>query len=303
VVTPVFTDPRPHPVLTIASSTGCDWARCRFCHFPKILSDESQYCTRSPEAFVRDIETLNRRHQPTYYHLCDTNLSIGQLDRLADALLAGAVDARFYSFVRAERAFTDIEFCRKVRKAGFFALHFGLESGSQEVLNRARKGIDLADVAKVIDNFHEVDIITSVFLMIGMPGETAADIDKTVAFTRAHLDRLPGEIAMCRYYLDLYSDIYYHPEAYGVEITADPEADLATNIQFRNPSGYNPEVMEALVDDFYARVGLPRSYGERFFIEMLGRFCPDGLGQRLALYSPFVLGGIKGGVRSLARSG
>ena len=297
--TPVFADPRPHPIVTVATSTGCDWARCRFCHFPKILSDESQYCVRPADAFIRDIATLTERYQPSYFHICDTNLSIGQLDTLADALLDAGIEAKFYSFVRAERAFTDIEFCRKIRRAGFFALHFGLESGSQDVLDRARKGIDLQDVAKIIDNFYATDIVTNVFLMAGVPGETAEDVERTVAFTKAHLGKIRGEVALSRFYLDLNSDIHHHPEAFGIEILADPEEDLAPSVRYHNPSGYNEGDMETLVDDVYARIGLPRSYGERFFVEMLDRFCPDGIGQRIALYAPFAWGGVRHATRVL----
>ncbi len=288
--TPVFGDERPRPILTIATSNGCDWARCRFCHFPKILSDEGRYRVRPADAFVRDVKVLSDRHHPAYFHVCDTNLSVKQLDTLADAILESGLDARFYSFVRAEKAFTDLEFCRKIRKAGFFALHFGLESGSQGVLDRADKGIDLQDVERIIENFQSVGIIVNVFLMAGLPGETPADVDKTVAFMRANLSKIRGEVALCRFYLDLYSDIHYRPEAYGIELRADPDEDLATNVRFHNPSGYNEADMEALVDDVYARIGLPRSYGERFFAEMLDIFCPDSLSQRMALYMPFLYG-------------
>ncbi len=254
---------------------------------------------RPADAFIRDIATLTERYQPSYFHICDTNVSIGRLDTLADALLDAGIEAKFYSFVRAEKAFTDIEFCRKIRRAGFFALHFGLESGSQDVLDRARKGIDLQDVAKIIDNFYATDIVTNVFLMAGVPGETAEDVERTVAFTKAHLGKIRGEIALSRFYLDLNSDIHHHPEEFGIEILADPEEDLAPSVRYHNPSGYNEGDMEALVDDVYARIGLPRSYGERFFVEMLDRFCPDGIGQRIALYAPFAWGGVRRATRVL----
>ncbi|MBK1731853.1 B12-binding domain-containing radical SAM protein [Thiococcus pfennigii] len=298
IATPVFTDPRPNPILTIASSTGCDWARCRFCHFPRIYSDETRYCVRSADAFVRDIATLTERHQPSYFHICDTNLSIEQLEALSDAILRTDLRPRFYSFVRAEKAFTDIDLCRKVRRAGFFALHFGLESGSQEVLNRACKGIRLENVAKLLENFRQTDILANVFMMVGTPGETPEDIDLSVAFVRQHLDKIGGEIAVSRFYLDKYSDIYFHPEAFGIEIRPDPQADLDTDVPFHNPTGYNHEDMESLVDSFYERIGLPRNYGQRFILAMLERFCPDDLSQRIALYGPFLLGSLR---RQVAR--
>jgi radical SAM superfamily enzyme YgiQ (UPF0313 family) len=297
--TPVFTDPRPNPILTISTSSGCDWACCRFCPFPKVVSENRGYCVRPAVDIVQDVETLIERHQPSYFHVCDTNLSIGQLDKLSDALLKAGGEAHFYSFVRAEKAFTDTEFCRKVRRAGFFALHFGLESGSQEVLDRARKGIDLRDVVTIIQNLHGADIIVNVFLMAGMPGETPADIDKTVAFTKANLSYIRGEVAVSRFYLDRHSDIYYHPEAHGIELRADPENDLAADVAFHNPTGYNDREMDALVDEIYARIGLPRSYGERFFGEMLNVFCRDTLGGRIALYAPFAWGSLRRGVRRL----
>jgi anaerobic magnesium-protoporphyrin IX monomethyl ester cyclase len=301
--TPVFTDPRPNPILTIATSSGCDWARCRFCPFPRTFSDESRYCVRSAGDFIRDVRTLTERHQPSYFHICDTNLSVGQLDTLSNALLETGTKARFYSFVRAEKAFTDPGFCRKIGAAGFFALHFGLESGSQEVLDRADKGIDLGEVVTIIDNLHAAGIIVNVFLMAGVPGETPADVEKTVAFTRASLAKIRGEVALSRFFLDPHSDIYYRPGAYGIELREDPEEDLAANVRFHNPAGYNEPEMEALVDEIYAGIGIPRSYGERFFFEMLDLFCPDTLGDRVALYAPFVRGSVKGAARRLVRSG
>lgn len=301
--TPVFTDPRPGPILTLATSTGCDWARCGFCHFPRILADEGSYSVRPAESFIRDVQTLTERHRPSYFHVCDTNVSVGQLTALTDALLQSGTQARFYSFVRADKAFTDLDFCRRVRSAGFFALHFGLESGSQEVLDRARKGIDLRDVQKVIANLHDAGIIVNVFLMAGMPGETEADVDRTVAFMREHLPRIRGEVALCRFYMDVYSDVYFRPQAYGLERIDEPLEDLATYVGFRNPTGYDDGEAESLVEDVYARIGLPRSYGERFFAEMLTDFCPNGVGQRLALYAPFVWGGVRRAAGRLGRYG
>jgi len=300
--TPVFADPRPHPILTVATSTGCDWARCSFCHFPRILSDGTRYRVRPADAFVLDIAALTERYRPSYFHICDTNVSIGQLDALSDALLHAGVEAKLYSFVRAEKALTDVEFCRKIRRAGFFALHFGVESGSQDVLDRARKGIDLRDVAKIIETLDMTDIIANVFLMAGIPGETAEDIDKTITFVKDHLEKIRGEVALSRFYLDLHSDMYQHPERYGIELRVNPEEDLAASVRFFNPSGYNEDDMEPLVDEVCARIGLPRSYGERFVLEMLERFCPDGMNHKIRLYAPFVWGRLKRGVHSLAKS-
>ncbi len=293
IATPIFADPRPKPILTLMTSMGCDWAKCQYCHFPQIFSKDTSYFTRPINDVLRDIRTLTEKHDPSYFHICDTNLSVSRIEKLSDAILKSNLSARFYSFVRPENKFTDINFCKKVRKAGFFALHFGLESGSQKVLNFVQKGTDLKTVRQVVKNFFDTDIMVNVFLMVGTPGENLEDIDKTVDFVKELLPYMRGEVAVSRYYLDKYSYIYYHPEKFGLRLDVDEEADLDTDVNFSNPNGISPEDMPALVEDFYKRIGIPVSYGERYFFEMLDKYCPKGTWQNVTLYSPFIWSKIK----------
>ncbi len=288
IATPVFADPRPKPILTLMTSAGCDWAKCRYCHFPQIFSKDTSYFTRPVNNVLRDIKILTEKHNPSYFHICDTNLSVGRIEELSDAILESKVNTHFYSFVRPENKFTDINFCKKVRKAGFFALHFGLESGSQKVLNFVQKGTDLKTVRKVTKNFFDADIMVNVFLMVGTPGETFEDVDKTVDFVKELLPYMRGEVAVSRYYLDKYSYIYYHPEKFGLVIDVDEEADLDTDVNFSNPNGINPTELPKLVEEFYQRIDIPISYGERYFFKMLDQYCPKGYWQDIVLYSPFI---------------
>lgn len=277
VATPVFEDPRPNPIVTLMTSMGCDWAKCRFCHFPRIYSDDSSYRMRPVKHVMRDVEILTKKYAPSYFHICDTNLAVGHLQEISNAVLQSSLNPLFYSFIRAEKQFTDLEFCKKVRKAGFFALHFGLESGSQTVLNRMNKGISLKVASTILKNFTSADIIGNIFLMVGPPTEKKEDIEQTIEFVKKHLPYISGEIAVSRYYLDKYSYIYHHPEEFGVIINHDPDMDLSTHVNFKNPDGFNPEDMDSLVSNFYSKIGVPPSYGNRFFLEMLNKFCSKDL--------------------------
>lgn len=277
VATPVFEDPRPNPIVTLMTSMGCDWAKCRFCHFPRIYSEDSSYRMRPVKDVIRDVEILTRKYAPSYFHICDTNLAVGHLQDISDAVLQSSLTPLFYSFIRAEKQFTDLEFCEKVRKAGFFALHFGLESGSQAVLNRMNKGISLKVTSAILKNFAHADIMANIFLMVGTPTEKEEDIAQTIEFVKEHLPYISGEIAVSRYYLDKYSYIYHHPEEFGVVIDHDPDVDLSTHVNFNNPDGFNPEDMDLLVSNFYNKIGVPPSYGNRFFLEMLNKFCSKDL--------------------------
>ena len=277
VATPVFEDPRPNPIVTLMTSMGCDWAKCRFCHFPRIYSDDASYRMRPVKHVIRDVEILTRKYAPSYFHICDTNLAVGHLQEISNADSQSSLTPLFYTFIRAEKQFADLGFCKKVRKAGFFALHFGLESGSQEVLNRMNKGISLKVTSAILKNFARADIIANIFLMMGTPTEKKEDINKTIEFVKEHLPFISGEIAVSRYYLDKYSYIYHHPEEFGIVIDHDPDMDLSTHVNFKNPDGFNPEDMDLLVSDFYNNIGVPPSYGNRFFLEMLNKFCSNDL--------------------------
>jgi len=301
VATPVFNDPRPKPILTLMTSIGCDWAKCKFCHFPRIYSEDTSYQTRPVAHVMRDIEILTERHHPAYFHICDTNLATSRLEELADMILQSPSKPQFYSFVRAEKRFTDIDFCKKVRQAGFFALHFGVESGSQRILDSLNKGITLGTVSQVIQNLSASDIMVNVFLIAGAPGEKQDDFERSIRFVKEHLHHIAGEVAVSRYYMDKHSYICYHPSEFGLSIEHDPTADLDTDVNFWNAEGFNPTEMDSLVEDFYENLGIPVSYGERYFFEMLERFCPNSLWQKTLLYSPFVWAGVQKGLKTVLR--
>ncbi len=302
VETPIFTDPRPNPIITLTTSAGCDWAKCSYCHFPQLSSSKTTYLMRDIEHVIRDVKSLEETYSPSYFHVCDTNVSVGRIEKLADALIESGQKSCFYSFVRSEKKFADPEFCRKIRKAGFFALHFGLESGSQRVLNYVKKGIHLSTVKKIIRNFFEAGIMVNVFVMVGTPGEQVEDIDKTVAFLREELPLIKGEVAISRYYLEKHSAVYQQPEKFGLTVHEDKEADLNTYVNFGNPNGISPKDSQKLVEHVFQRIGLPVSYGERFFFELLDQMCPDETWQDAVLYAPFIWSKAKRMIKRLVLS-
>jgi len=75
------------------------------------------------------------------------------------------------------------EILKKMYKAGCRKIEFGVESGSQRILdNVLRKGIRIEQAGKAIKEAKESRILTYVFFMMGSPTETIEDIKKTVDF-------------------------------------------------------------------------------------------------------------------------
>lgn len=75
-------------------------------------------------------------------------------------------------------------FCRKLKSAGCSELWFGIESGSQRVLNSMKKGYHVATMDAVLRAAHEAGIRTMALLMVGFPTETLEDFEETLNFLR-----------------------------------------------------------------------------------------------------------------------
>ncbi|HOW27051.1 MAG TPA: radical SAM protein [Elusimicrobiota bacterium] len=80
------------------------------------------------------------------------------------------------------------EACRALREAGCQDITFGIESGSQRVLNLMRKGqrVDVAE--QVLRNVRRAGIQTLCNFMFGFPGETEADFQETLNFLKRNHD-------------------------------------------------------------------------------------------------------------------
>jgi len=74
------------------------------------------------------------------------------------------------------------EMMQRMIKAGCIGLQFGVESGSQATLDRIGKKISLEQVLKAVTISKELELNTICSLIIGLPDETAEDIQRSIEF-------------------------------------------------------------------------------------------------------------------------
>jgi anaerobic magnesium-protoporphyrin IX monomethyl ester cyclase len=74
----------------------------------------------------------------------------------------------------------DEELLKLMRRAGCILISYGVESGSQEILNNVKKGTRIDDVIHKINLTMELDISARVSLMVGNPGETEETVKDTL---------------------------------------------------------------------------------------------------------------------------
>jgi hypothetical protein len=172
----------PVPVLPVSASRGCYWHRCLFC--PEAASPTHPYAVLPPASFPELLGELAGRHGVRHFHFTDNALPVGVLRRLAAG--GGPPGLSWHGFVRFEKALLDPDLVAGLAASGCTMLQLGLESGSQRVLDRLRKGTQLAEVAAILANLKRSGIASYVYVMLGTPGETEEDADLTLRFLEEH---------------------------------------------------------------------------------------------------------------------
>lgn len=173
----------PYPILPLATSRGCYWSRCHFC--PEAAAPTHPYAAFPGADLPARLRTLGHTYGVRHFHFTDNAIPVTTLRVLATAgdLLTGL---RWHGFVRFERALLDPELIAGLARSGCALLQLGLESGSQRVLDRMAKGTRLEEVSAILHHLHRAGIASYVYVMVGMPGETAEDVELTRRFLLAH---------------------------------------------------------------------------------------------------------------------
>jgi hypothetical protein len=173
----------PEPVLPVAATRGCYWRSCRFC--PEAIAPIHPYRAMDADTFPALLRELSDRYGVRRFHLTDNAIPVAILRSMADA--RGALRGfSWHGFARFERDLLEPEFASALAAAGCSMLQLGLESGSQPLLDRMGKGTRVADASAILSNLSRAGIVSYVYVMLGAPGETEIDAERTRSFLAEH---------------------------------------------------------------------------------------------------------------------
>ena len=196
--TPDFSDfpwhAYPRPVIPMMTGRGCGWAACRFCG-DVITSNGRTFRSRPVDAVLTEMGELSRRHRSTDFIFLDIKLNsdLGMWRGLIDGVQAHVPGARWIGSVHVGSkqpnglSASDLE---EAHDAGLTRVTFGLESGSQAVLDAMDKGTTVEGNAAFLREANAAGISVRSTVMQGYPGEDAAELWKTVRFLEENEDYL-----------------------------------------------------------------------------------------------------------------
>lgn len=159
----------PEPVLLLSTSRGCYWGRCSFCN----VSGGSQldYRPRSSSRVASDVETLMRQTGARHFMFGDQSISPRRLQSLAKEFNKRDLCFHWLCQARLEPGFTE-PLLKRLSDSGCRCLIFGLESTSQQVLDRMHKGIRLEEVDRILRACSSAGIAVNLQAFVGFPGES-----------------------------------------------------------------------------------------------------------------------------------
>jgi radical SAM superfamily enzyme YgiQ (UPF0313 family) len=161
---------------TMQTSRGCPWP-CVFCDIP--VFNEGKWRARSPQHVTEEFKHLQALGYGSVYFVDDHFLL--QPKRI-EAICKGVVDNGITIQWGCEGRVDSVaqHLFPAMAKAHCRTIMFGIESGSQKILDRLQKEQTLAEVAHAVGNAKRAGIeIVHGFFTVGNPDETVEDMEAT----------------------------------------------------------------------------------------------------------------------------
>ena len=169
----------PRPSVQMWASRGCPYG-CIFCAWPQIMYGSRKYRARSIIDVVDEMEWLVNEGQYKSVYFDDDTFNIGKKRMLqfASEVKSRGINVPWAIMARADNM--DREILEALKDAGLYALKYGVETSSQELLEQCDKNLDIETVKKTISITHELGIKMHLTFMFGMPAETEKTAKETI---------------------------------------------------------------------------------------------------------------------------
>ena len=215
---------------------GCYWHQCSFCD---ISLDYIKRYEKSPvELTVERMKRLQAESGSSGFHFVDEAAPPAVLKDLSEELIRQECGFSWWGNVRFEKSF-HAELCGKMSDAGCIAISGGLEVASDRLLKLMKKGITVAQVARVTRNFREAGILVHAYLMYGFPTQTEQEtIDSLERVRQLFEAGCLSSAFWHRFSATAHSGVGLDPMAYGIEIQERGGHLFSENdLEFKDPSG------------------------------------------------------------------
>jgi radical SAM superfamily enzyme YgiQ (UPF0313 family) len=176
---PDFSDLEPgyYPYLAGYASRSCPY-QCNFC---SETVSWGRYRKKSGKQVARELVELYGRHGNQLFLMGDSLLN-PVITGLANAMIEEKVSLYWDGYLRADGSAGDTGNTMLWRRGGFYRARFGLESGSQRLLDLMNKRGSVRQNEAAITALAYAGVKTTTYWVVSYPGETEEDFQLTLDF-------------------------------------------------------------------------------------------------------------------------
>ncbi|MHA1613293.1 MAG: radical SAM protein [Candidatus Thorarchaeota archaeon] len=159
--------------LILQATVGCSHNACIFC----VSYKAKQYRVRGADAIQSDLDSLNDsyKRQVSRVFLADGNALAMSTTEMLDTLkilygnLPSLQRVGVYGYAKDVRT-KSVDDLKELYKAGLGIVYLGLETGDDDLLRWARKGIDSAENIEACKKIRDAEIPLSLTIILGLGG-------------------------------------------------------------------------------------------------------------------------------------
>lgn len=176
------------PFTMVTTSRGCPYP-CIYCR--KMALWGNRVRLRPVDDIMDELIWLHELGVDNVVFLADLfTVNRKQVIELCQRIIEARLPLKWQCNSRVDHV--DAEILSWMKRAGCWQIAFGLESGSQEVLDQAKKGITVGQIEAAINMVDRFGIKAWGYFIIGLPGETKETIRQTIDLAK----RLPLNLAL-----------------------------------------------------------------------------------------------------------
>ncbi len=166
--------------LPIFTSKGCPFP-CLYCPYPIGFGKKIQ--NKSPEKLIQELEYLKKNFNFNAFLFRDQVFTFNpeRAEKIANALIEKNLDINWLFETRVDKISKNL--LKKMKEAGCNRIHYGVESGDENLLKTVGKpGLTKEAIKKVFKYTTEQGILTLAHIILGLPGENKKTLTNTYDF-------------------------------------------------------------------------------------------------------------------------
>ena len=172
------------PFAPIITTRGCPYA-CTFCAGHNVTGKKIR--KRTVEHIIEEIKMLHLKYGIREIHIEDDNFTFDNdfAKKVCEEIIRLNYPLTFScpNGVRLDRV--DRELLELMKRAGWYIIFVGIESGSDRILKHMKKSLKKEQIREKVSLIREVGLEASGYFILGYPEETKDDIYETIQFSRS----------------------------------------------------------------------------------------------------------------------